>query len=167
MSDLEIPGPLPKRDDNYVTADPFPWKRFDGMRAKHTGVNLYGSGYLFEPRDLEKSAEEFSWKLNMTEPCAVPYAENGKPNDPEKWTGNWTNSTSPGVARELCAGCHVIEQCLAYALVNDERDFIWGGTTPDERKEMQNGPRRQRTEERNNGVDENPESSGQAEKDRG
>jgi hypothetical protein len=45
-----IPGPLPDRDDGYVTRDPEPWERFDGTRAPHTGGNLGGSGYKFAPR---------------------------------------------------------------------------------------------------------------------
>lgn len=46
-----IPGPLPERPDNYVTNDPEPWERFDGSRTAHTGTNLYGSGYRFNPRE--------------------------------------------------------------------------------------------------------------------
>lgn len=49
--DLLIPGALPERADNYVTDDPEPWLRpFSGERAAHTGVNLYGSGYVFAAR---------------------------------------------------------------------------------------------------------------------
>jgi hypothetical protein len=115
---------------------------------------------------LEELAEEFRWMLDETEPCALPYDDEGRPNDPEKWTGNWTNSTSPEVAQELCAGCHVLEQCLAYALMNEERDFIWGGTTPEQRKEMISA-RRLRAKERNRKPPQNEESPRQAEEDRG
>ena len=45
-----IPGPLPDREDGYVTRDPRPWERFDGSRAPHTGVNLASAGYNFNPR---------------------------------------------------------------------------------------------------------------------
>lgn len=48
---IVIPGPLPEREDNYITDDPEPWERFDGQRIAHTGVNLYGSGYRFNPRE--------------------------------------------------------------------------------------------------------------------
>lgn len=47
---VQIPGPLPPREDNYETDDPEPWERFDGKRTAHTGVNLYGSGFRFNPR---------------------------------------------------------------------------------------------------------------------
>lgn len=167
MSEQLIPGPLPERADNYVTNDPEPWERFDGSRAAHTGVNLYGSGYQFKPRmsvddsTLEELAAEFPYRLNETEPCATGFDENGNVNDPEKWTGNWTGSTTPEVAQELCAGCHVAEMCLAYALVNEERDHIWGGTTPDQRKELISA-RRQRTKARNDRPNADPKSPRQA-----
>jgi len=39
-------------------------------------------------------------------------------------------------AKTLCRGCDVIEECLAYALKNNEQHGVWGGTTPNERKAM-------------------------------
>jgi hypothetical protein len=52
MSDEpRIPGLLPYREDGYKSDDPEPWERpWNGERAPHTGVNLMGSGYLFNPR---------------------------------------------------------------------------------------------------------------------
>ncbi len=85
------------------------------------------------------SPEEFKYLLDESEPCFVPFDDEGNPNDPEKWVGTWTINATPEVAQELCAGCHVQEQCLQYALDNDERDFIYGGTTAEERKEMKRG----------------------------
>ena len=83
----------------------------------------------------EQAKAELKYKLNETEPCRVPFDENNQPNDPEKWTGAWVNSTTSEVARELCAGCHVLEICLEYAILNDEKDFIYGGMTPQQRKD--------------------------------
>ena len=40
-------------------------------------------------------------------------------------------------AKEVCAGCEVREDCLAYAIDNDERHGIWGGLTDDERRQLQ------------------------------
>ncbi len=37
------------------------------------------------------------------------------------------------LAKELCGLCPVKTECFQYALENDERHGIWGGTSPDER----------------------------------
>jgi Transcription factor WhiB. len=87
-------------------------------------------------------SEELQWSLNGTEPCKLPYDSEGNPNDPDKWVGSWVNSTTPEVAEELCFGCHVKDLCLKAALENNEKDFIWGGTTPEQRKEMLDARRR-------------------------
>ncbi len=60
----EIPGPLPYREDGYVTHDPFPWERFDGTRVSHTGRNLYGSGYVFKPRPRFDS-QWYAWWMGV------------------------------------------------------------------------------------------------------
>lgn len=39
-------------------------------------------------------------------------------------------------ARGVCAGCAVREECLAYALANEIRFGIWGGTSERERRKM-------------------------------
>lgn len=39
-------------------------------------------------------------------------------------------------AKELCATCPVIKECLAHALRVPETFGIWGGTTPEERSAM-------------------------------
>jgi len=39
-------------------------------------------------------------------------------------------------ARELCDGCPVKRNCLAFALYYGEEEGIWGGLTPDERRDM-------------------------------
>ncbi len=39
-------------------------------------------------------------------------------------------------AREICAACHVSEECLEFALETNERTGIWGGTTEEERKSL-------------------------------
>ena len=46
-------------------------------------------------------------------------------------------------AREICAGCPVIVECLAYAQADKIPFGIWGGTSPRERMKL-------RTEEREN-----------------
>lgn len=39
-------------------------------------------------------------------------------------------------ARDICRQCRVQTLCLAYALEHDERNGIWGGTTPRERSRL-------------------------------
>ena len=39
-------------------------------------------------------------------------------------------------AKSICAGCVVREACLEYALVNRERDGVWGGATEKERRRI-------------------------------
>jgi WhiB family redox-sensing transcriptional regulator len=43
-----------------------------------------------------------------------------------------------GVARAkaVCAGCPVREACLEFALANDERWGVWGGTSERQRRAM-------------------------------
>ena len=38
-------------------------------------------------------------------------------------------------ARRVCGGCEVRDKCLEYALAHGEWHGIWGGLTPDERRE--------------------------------
>lgn len=39
-------------------------------------------------------------------------------------------------AKRVCKGCPVVEQCLEYALANDERFGIWGGLSERERRKL-------------------------------
>lgn len=39
-------------------------------------------------------------------------------------------------AKGICAQCPVRQPCLEYALVNRERDGVWGGATERERRRM-------------------------------
>jgi WhiB family redox-sensing transcriptional regulator len=53
-------------------------------------------------------------------------------------------------AKAICWGkydgrpCPLLSQCLEFALVNNERFGVWGGTTPEERR----GIRKERREEK-------------------
>jgi WhiB family redox-sensing transcriptional regulator len=38
------------------------------------------------------------------------------------------------LAKEICAGCDVAEQCLEYAIETNQTAGIWGGLTEDERR---------------------------------
>lgn len=39
-------------------------------------------------------------------------------------------------AKEVCAGCTVLQVCLEYALVNREHEGVWGGATERERRRL-------------------------------
>ena len=39
-------------------------------------------------------------------------------------------------AKRICSGCPVREECLEYALANDERFGIWGGMSERERRRL-------------------------------
>ena len=40
------------------------------------------------------------------------------------------------VAKAFCGVCPSREQCLAFALATDQRLGVWGGTTPEERRQL-------------------------------
>ncbi len=39
-------------------------------------------------------------------------------------------------AKEVCAACPVQEQCLEFAVLTNQSLGIWGGTTPNERRQI-------------------------------
>lgn len=48
-----------------------------------------------------------------------------------------TRGEDPRDAIELCRVCPVASQCLAYALVTDERWGVWGGLTTTQRDRLE------------------------------
>jgi WhiB family redox-sensing transcriptional regulator len=57
--------------------------------------------------------------------------------DPEAFFPEKGGSTR--AAKAICRGCDVAQQCLAYALDNDERYGIWGGLSERERRRLKHG----------------------------
>lgn len=43
-------------------------------------------------------------------------------------------------ARAICQACPVTAQCLAYALANNERFGVWGGTSVNQRRTLTPAP---------------------------
>ncbi|MCO6009034.1 WhiB family transcriptional regulator [Actinoallomurus purpureus] len=43
-------------------------------------------------------------------------------------------------AKQVCASCPVVSDCLAWALRAGESAGVWGGTTPDERRYLRLKP---------------------------
>ena len=54
--------------------------------------------------------------------------------DPEAFFPEKGGSTRD--AKKICTGCEVRNQCLEYALGNDERFGIWGGLSERERRKL-------------------------------
>lgn len=108
---------------------------------------------LFEYKD-EQAARmhiDFIKLTDGTEPCYDPYlVDENTPRIYESHTDRWVeNYSNRGVTAEeaeaMCEPCHVKEECLIFALYNEERYGVWGGTTPRQRgwykgKRIKNGP---------------------------
>lgn len=58
---------------------------------------------------------------------------------PDYWFPS-SNEQTGEIAKRICQKCPVIEECLEFAIANNEQHGIWGGTSYVERKEI----RRQR-----------------------
>ena len=78
---------------------------------------------------------DYSWSSPQPEPwmadalCAQT--------DPDAFFPELGASSKP--AKKLCAECTVREQCLAYALKNDEQFGVWGGLSVAERNALKVG----------------------------
>ena len=57
--------------------------------------------------------------------------------DPEAFFPEKGGSTRD--AKRICAACEVKQECLEYALANDERFGIWGGLSERERRRLKAG----------------------------
>lgn len=57
--------------------------------------------------------------------------------DPEAFFPEKGGSTRE--AKRICLGCEVRDECLEYALANDERFGIWGGLSERERRRLKKG----------------------------
>lgn len=54
--------------------------------------------------------------------------------DPDMW---FPEPPASGFqAKKLCARCPVIEECLEYAMANNEKFGVWGGLSAHERKKL-------------------------------
>ena len=69
-----------------------------------------------------------------TVPCRAAEAEAWWPDRKE------LGSPETAMALEGCFRCPVADACLAFALAAGERQGIWGGTLPDQRRAMRRRP---------------------------
>lgn len=69
-------------------------------------------------------------------PETLPWAGDAKclQGDPEAFFPEKGGSTRE--AKRMCTRCDVREECLEYALANDERFGIWGGLSERERRRL-------------------------------
>jgi len=58
--------------------------------------------------------------------------------DPDAWFPEKGGSTR--MAKRICLGCPVKQQCLEYALIHDQRWGVWGGLSERERRCIRRGP---------------------------
>lgn len=72
----------------------------------------------------EQIEGELAWQVDAL--CAQT--------DPEAFFPEKGGSTRD--AKKVCAACHVKQECLDYALGNDERFGIWGGLSERERRKL-------------------------------
>lgn len=80
--------------------------------------------------------------VDGTEPCRQV--------DPDMFFPESSSNIAPNLAKELCADCHVSQECLAYALAHNWQG-VWGGTTSKDREKLRRGgaaPERQRPVDR-------------------
>lgn len=87
------------------------------------------------------AGNEDTWATDPRRPCASPI-------DAPEYIRDHADSWYPrekyyDAATVLCAGCAVINDCLKYALENNEEHGIFGGTTPKDRAKLLRKQRRQ------------------------
>lgn len=56
--------------------------------------------------------------------------------NPDLWFPEWPKPNEYRLARRICKGCPVREQCAQYALDNGIRYGMFGGLTPGERQKI-------------------------------
>jgi WhiB family redox-sensing transcriptional regulator len=49
--------------------------------------------------------------------------------------GNY-NESDFDMAKSICSGCWLKEKCLDFAIKTNEKEGVWGGTTPSERRRI-------------------------------
>lgn len=59
--------------------------------------------------------------------------------DPDLWFPEKGDNRTAGIAIAICNDCPVTAACLRYALDANERDGIWGGLTPMDRRHVRAG----------------------------
>ena len=72
----------------------------------------------------------------MTQLESLPWASSAKCLQAEPDTFFPEKGGSTREAKRICTGCPVRDECLDFALANDERFGIWGGMSERERRRL-------------------------------
>ncbi len=81
-------------------------------------------------------SEPFALLPGGGDPATAPWQEQAlcAQTDPEAFFPEKGGSTRE--AKRICVGCDVKQECLEFALTNDERFGIWGGLSERERRRL-------------------------------
>ncbi|TLP76843.1 WhiB family transcriptional regulator [Nesterenkonia sphaerica] len=90
--------------------------------AEDTAASIWQVGPALLP--AEQVEGELAWQVDAL--CAQT--------DPEAFFPEKGGSTRD--AKKVCGACNVKQECLDYALANDERFGIWGGLSERERRKL-------------------------------
>lgn len=92
--------------------------------TEFTGLAVVGAGGALLPGDPIDDDGLLTWQDQAL--CAQT--------DPEAFFPEKGGSTRE--AKRICVGCEVKQECLEYALMQDERFGIWGGLSERERRRL-------------------------------
>ena len=85
-------------------------------------------------------AEDYSWMVRFLQPEPWTLDAACQGTDPDAF---FPDKNDPGrsttAAKRICAGCPVVQQCLEYALKNNEKFGVWGGLSEQSRRRFKNG----------------------------
>ena len=98
--------------------------------------NILGDGPLTRPSDADEDEALLLLFGDAAEEGPLAWQERAlcAQTDPEAFFPEKGGSTRE--AKRVCATCEVREECLEYALANDERFGIWGGLSERERRKL-------------------------------
>ncbi|WP_062201011.1 WhiB family transcriptional regulator [Demequina salsinemoris] len=100
------------------------WSIYDGTVPSDAGAPAPTLAPVIDIFDAVEDDGPLAWQERSL--CAQT--------DPEAFFPEKGGSTRE--AKKVCASCEVRQECLNYALENDERFGIWGGLSERERRKL-------------------------------